>query len=436
VQVLADAHGTVLHLGERECSLQRRHQKVVEEAPSPVVDAAQRAAMGASAVALAAACGYEGAGTVEFIAQGGEFFFLEMNTRLQVEHPVTELVYGVDLVEQQLRVAFGERLALTQAELVPHGHAVEARLYAEDPAAGFLPSTGTVHHYRAPDGPGVRVDAGIRTGSEVGTAYDPMLAKVVAHGADRAEAIRRLDRALASLQVLGVATNAAFSRALLQRDDVRAGEMDTGLLERVLDELATPPPDDLLPAAALAAAGSATPAGPWRRTLVAGEARVHAGVVTVAGRSWHAEMAPKADPHRPVRCGSALGPEGGAEGVERRITLDGVTRRYAVAFDGEDVWIARDGHQLHAQALVVDRSGAAVPEGSLEAPMPGTVLQVRVADGDHVAAGDVLLVLESMKMELAVSAPHGGQVHGLSLAVGDRVDRGQPLVAVTREEDA
>ncbi|MCW3010492.1 MAG: ATP-grasp protein, partial [Solirubrobacterales bacterium] len=259
VQVLADKHGTVLHLGERECSLQRRHQKVVEEAPSPVVDAAMRVEMGAAAVALAAACGYEGVGTVEFIvpADGSGFFFLEMNTRLQVEHPVTELVYGVDLVALQLRVAAGEPLALTQAELVPRGHAVEARLYAEDPAAGFLPAVGTVRRYVEPTGPGVRIDSGIREGSEVGTSYDPMLAKVIAHGPDRATALGRLDRALGELELLGVTTNAAFTRALLQREDVRAGQQDTGLLERVLDELAVAPPEDLLAAGALAAAGSA-----------------------------------------------------------------------------------------------------------------------------------------------------------------------------------
>ncbi|MEO9176296.1 MAG: biotin carboxylase N-terminal domain-containing protein, partial [Gaiellales bacterium] len=265
VQVLADRHGTVVHLGERECSLQRRHQKVVEEAPSPVVDPALRARLGAAAISLARACGYEGAGTVELIATGdvGEFFFLEMNTRLQVEHPVTELVYGVDLVEQQLRIAAGEPLALRQDELVPVGHAIEARIYAEDPSAGFLPATGTVRVYREPTGPGVRVDSGIRAGSVVGTAYDPMLAKVIAHGPDRATALRRLDRALAGLDVVGVSTSAAFTRALLGLDDVRAGVLDTGLLERVLPELAVAVPDDLAPAAALAAAGSAHPPGPW-----------------------------------------------------------------------------------------------------------------------------------------------------------------------------
>ncbi|MCW2993122.1 MAG: ATP-grasp protein, partial [Conexibacter sp.] len=251
IQVLADAHGAVVHLGERECSLQRRHQKVVEEAPSPAVSPELRAAMGEAAVGLARACGYLGVGTVEFITTGdaSTFFFLEMNTRLQVEHPVTELVYGVDLVEEQLRVAAGEPLRVTQDALVPHGWAVEARLYAEDPAAGFLPSTGTVRVYREPSGEGVRVDSGIRLGSVVGTAYDPMLAKVIGFGPDRATALDRLDRALASFALAGITTNAAFTRALLAREDVRAGEQDTGLLERVLAELAVAPPEDLVAAA-------------------------------------------------------------------------------------------------------------------------------------------------------------------------------------------
>ncbi len=245
VQILADRHGQAVHFGERECSLQRRHQKVVEEAPSPVVDAALRKRMGEAAVALARACAYESAGTVEFIAlaDSSDFFFLEMNTRLQVEHGVTELVYGVDLVEQQLHVAAGVPLSVKQEDRVPNGHAVEARLYAEDPANGFLPATGTVRIYREPTGPGVRVDSGIRAGAEVGTAYDAMLAKVVVHGPDRATALRRLDRALATFGLVGVTTNAAFTRALLAREDVRAGEYDTGLLERVLTDL---PPSRLL----------------------------------------------------------------------------------------------------------------------------------------------------------------------------------------------
>jgi acetyl-CoA/propionyl-CoA carboxylase, biotin carboxylase, biotin carboxyl carrier protein len=411
VQILADAHGTVVHVGERECSLQRRHQKVVEEAPSPAVDPALRAAMGEAAVALARACGYESAGTVEFLLAGGEFFFLEMNTRLQVEHPVTELVYGLDLVEQQLRVAAGEPLGLDQAALVPHGHAVEARLYAEDPAAGFLPATGTVLRYREPNG--VRMDSGVRAGSVVGTDYDPMLGKLIAHGPDRLTALRRLDRALAGLELLGVATNAAFTRALLAREDVRAGEQDTGLLERVLAELDATPPDDLLPAAALVAAGTATPAGPWRRRFAElGEVRVHDGCVSAGERTWRAHVRETAD---------------GAW----RVSLDGVSRRYVAAVAEDVVWIARDGHALEARTERVARGAGGPAANSLEAPMPGVVLLVRVANGDAVAEGDVLLVLESMKMELSITAPHAGTVDGLALAVGDRVGRHQPLVAVT-----
>jgi acetyl-CoA/propionyl-CoA carboxylase biotin carboxyl carrier protein len=424
IQVLADAHGACVHLGERECSLQRRHQKVVEEAPSPVVGPGLRGRMGAAAVALAQACHYVGAGTVEFIATGdaSEFFFLEMNTRLQVEHPVTELVYGVDLVEQQLRVAAGEPLALRQEDLAPRGHAIEARLYAEDPAAGFLPATGTVHVYREPGGDGVRIDSGIRAGSEIGTSYDPMLAKVVAFGADRDTALDRLDRALATFALVGVTTNAAFTRALLARDDVRAGDQDTGLLERVLGELAVAPPDDLVAAAVLAAAGTATPAGPWHRALDGyGAARVADGTVGVGDRTWSSAA---------VRPGTA--------DDEVLVTLDGVQRRYAVAVGDDAVCVFRDGHHLEARTVRKERRGAGAPAGSLEAPMPGTVWAVHVGNGDRVAEGDVLLTLESMKMELSITAPRDGVVAGLELAAGDRVRVKQPLIAVVpaEQEDA
>jgi acetyl-CoA/propionyl-CoA carboxylase biotin carboxyl carrier protein len=418
VQVLADAHGTVLHLGERECSLQRRHQKVVEETPSPVVNAELRARLGDAAVALAKACGYRNAGTVEFIApqDGSEFFFLEMNTRLQVEHPVTEFVYGIDLVEQQLRVASDVRLDLQQSDLLPNGHAVEARLYAEDPANGFLPSTGTIRVYREPFGHGVRVDSGVRIGSVVGTSYDPMLAKVIVHGPDRHTAIQRLDRALATFDLAGVTTNAAFTRALLARDEVRVGDQDTGLLERVLVHLDTSPPSDLVAAAMVAAAGTARPPGPWRRSLAGhGEARVGDGRVTVAGRSFSAEI--------------RFDPDGAA-----RVELDGIERRYAVAVSPEAVWIARDGHQLEVRTAIADRAGADAHGDSLEAPMPGTVLLVNVADGDAVAEGDVLVVLESMKMELSITAPHAGVVVGLDLKPGDRVGLGQALFALIESE--
>jgi acetyl-CoA/propionyl-CoA carboxylase, biotin carboxylase, biotin carboxyl carrier protein len=413
IQVLADAHGACVHLGERECSLQRRHQKVVEEAPSPVVDAALRQRMGDAAVALARACGYVGAGTVEFIAtaDASEFFFLEMNTRLQVEHPVTELVYGVDLVEQQLRIAAGEPLALRQEDLVPSGHAVEARLYAEDPANGFLPATGTVHVYREPAS--VRVDSGVRAGAEVGTSYDPMLAKVIAHGPDRATALRRLDRALAELDLVGVTTNAVFTRSLLRRDDVRAGEQDTGLLERVLADLAARAPDDLLAAGVLAAATTATPAGPWRRRLADhGDARVVDGRVEVGQRTWEGVA---------IRCDG----DGTA-----RVTLDGVERRYVAHVTDEAIWVARDGHHVELRTERALRDGEGSLVDSLEAPMPGTVLLVHVADGDRVAEGDVLMVLESMKMELSITAPHDGTVADLRLVPGDRVALKQPLLAV------
>ena len=416
IQVLADRHGTVLHFGERECSLQRRNQKVIEEAPSPVITPALRARMGEAAVQLATACDYEGVGTVEFIttAGGEEFFFLEMNTRLQVEHPVTELVYGVDLVELQVRVAAGERLSIDQAEIVPHGHAAEVRLYAEDPSSGFLPAVGTVRRYRTPAG--ARVDSGIREGSEIGTQFDPLLAKIIVHGRDRAQALRRLDRALGDLELLGVTTNAAFSRMLLALEDVRAGDLDTGLLERVLDQLTVEIPDDLLPAAGLAAAGTANPAGPWRRVFEQGEVRIADGLVTANGRTWAAEAR--------VSDGDAA------------IELDGVLRHYTFVTEANVVWIARDGHQLEARTDTVDRSGATTSEGSLEAPMPGTVLIVPVKNGQAVAEGDVVMVIESMKMELSITAPRAGVVEGLVLETGDKVSRGQPLLTLISGDES
>ena len=420
VQVLADAHGGCVHLGERECSLQRRHQKVVEEAPSPAVDETLRERMGEAAVALALACGYEGVGTVEFVASGdaSEFFFLEMNTRLQVEHPVTELVWGVDLVEAQLRVAAGEPLWLGQAELAPHGHAVEARLYAEDPSAGFLPTAGRVRVYREPGGEGVRVDSGVRLGTEVGTAYDPLLAKLIAHGSDRATALARLDRALGDFELAGLATSAVFTRALLALPEVRAGELDTGLLERALGELDLEPPEDLAAAAALIAAGREDPPGPWLGEFERlGEVRVEAGAVEVGGRRWE-------------RVRLRFDADGFA-----RVLLDGVERRYGYAVEGDAVWVCRDAHHLELRPPRRADGAAAALAGSLEAPMPGTVLLVNVADGDRVEEGEVLVVLESMKMELPVTAPRAGTVAGLELVPGDRVNLGQPLVAVVDDEE-
>ncbi len=430
IQVLADAHGEVVHFGERECSLQRRHQKVIEEAPSPAVDAELRERMGAAACDLARACGYEGAGTVEFIVPGGEgpgeFHFLEMNTRLQVEHPVTEMVWDVDLVEQQLRIAAGEELGFAQADLGPSGHAIEARLYSEDPAAGFLPATGAVRALELPTGAGVRVDSGIAAGSVIGSDYDPMLAKIVAQGPDRETAIARLDRALAELVLLGVSHNAAFSRELIGREEFRSGRLDTGLLERVLEagELELGASDDLAAAAALAlwlgdTEGESVAPGPWLRRLRGiGDVRAGTGWIEVDGERSAARVRRRRD---------------GRVAVE----IDGTERAYAVVRDGDRVWIGREGRTLEVDTEEPLAAGKHVHEGSLEAPMPGKVLAVEVANGDTVAEGDVLLILESMKMELQIAAPQAGVVEGLELSVGDQVAPGQALVAVgePREED-
>ena len=446
VQVLGDSHGTVVHLGERECSLQRRHQKVIEEAPSPLLDDAQRAAMGTAAVEAARAVGYTGAGTVEFIVDAdrpSDFFFLEMNTRLQVEHPVTEMVTGLDLVELQVRVAAGERLPLTQDDVRLTGHAMEARLYAEDPVRGFLPQTGTVLGLREPSGAGIRLDSSLAVGSVVGTDYDPMLAKVVAWGPDRETARARLVGALGHTAVLGVPTNTAFLRALLTDPDVVAGRLDTGLIERRGEALtaAEPVPPAVYAAAALALLVEAEPGGSvvdrwdvpdgWRlgepawtvrRLQAAGGEPV---TVRVRGRSSAAEVQVGDD--EPVR-GSAT-----RDGDELSVTLDGVTSRYAVVHAGGQVWLAADGHvtalreheRLHAAA-----EGAA-GDGAVAAPMPGTVTLVQAAVGDRVDAGAPLLVVEAMKMEHVLTAPLAGTVTELGVTAGQQVRLDERVAVVT-----
>ncbi|HEX7292234.1 MAG TPA: biotin carboxylase N-terminal domain-containing protein [Conexibacter sp.] len=444
VQVIADAHGGVVHLGERECSLQRRHQKVIEEAPSPVVSAELRARMGEAACALARAAGYVGAGTVELIAprdEPGSFFFLEVNARLQVEHPVTEAVTGLDLVELQLRVAAGEPLPLAQDDVSLRGHAVEARVYAEDPAGGFLPSTGRVVAYRAPSGPGVRVDAGIEERTEVGSQYDPLLAKVIAHAPDRAAALGRLDRALADLRVVGPTTNAPWLRALLAREEVRAGELDTTLIERLGSDVAPPAPADDLPGlAVLALLGAPASDDPWdaldgwrlggpdARALArmrlagpAGEVSAVAPAVGVrrvpGGPSGEVSAVASADGVRSARDGLIIEGDGG------------VARVVEVYPDGAAVWLVDAGAPTR-WAPAVDRAGARAAGGSLDAPMPGTVIDVRVEPGAAVAAGDTLVILESMKMELAIQAPADGVVADVFVATGDRVAQSAPLVAL------
>ncbi|HMJ04434.1 MAG TPA: biotin carboxylase N-terminal domain-containing protein [Conexibacter sp.] len=436
VQLIADAHGTVLHLGERECSLQRRHQKVIEEAPSPVVDGALRERMGEAACALARAASYVGAGTVELICEHDDpssFYFLEVNARLQVEHPVTEAVTGLDLVELQLRVAAGEPLPLSQADVALSGHAVEARVYAEDPANGFLPSTGRVVAYREPAGPGVRVDSGIEEGVEVGAHYDPLLAKVIAHASDRTGALARLDRALAELRVVGPTTNAAYLRALLARPEVRAGELDTELIERLGDAVASPAQAaDLAGLAVVALLGQAPPSDDpwdvrdgWRLGGVRATARMR---LEGPGGSVDAVAVPDG------AGGWLLGGDGGCRarwcagglGIEGD---RGVVRTVEVVRDGAVVWLVDDGVPTR-WAPTVDRVGARAGGGALDAPMPGTVIDVRTEPGAAVAEGDVLVVLESMKMELAIQAPADGTVTDLLVATGQRVTQGQPLVAL------
>jgi acetyl-CoA/propionyl-CoA carboxylase biotin carboxyl carrier protein len=424
IQVIADPHGNAIHLGERECSLQRRHQKVIEESPSPVVTEAMREAMGAAAVALAQQAGYVNAGTVELIAERDDpskFFFLEVNTRLQVEHPVTEEVTGLDLVELQLRVAAGEALPLTQEEVTRSGWAIEARVYAEDPAAGFLPSSGVVVAYR--EASGVRVDSGIEEGTVVGIDYDPMLAKVVARGNDREEALERLRRALGETVVAGPTTNVAYLRALLARPEVRAGEMDTGLIERLGDEVAAPDaPPELAALALVAMLGEPEDDDTWSRRdgwRMQGPVWIRRkldGPIEVAVRSsgedWQWQV----------------GEDSGLLGNRQR--------KVAVYPDGDGVWVADpDVGPVRFAPAVGDADSAASGDASLEAPMPGTVVQLRVEPGATVAAGETLVVMESMKMEISIQAPRDGAVESILVAAGDRVDRGATLIELA-EEDA
>jgi acetyl-CoA/propionyl-CoA carboxylase, biotin carboxylase, biotin carboxyl carrier protein len=449
VQILADAHGNVVHLGERECSLQRRHQKVVEESPSPVVDPELRERMGEAAVALARASGYVNAGTVELIAERddpGSFFFLEVNTRLQVEHPVTEYVTGLDLVEQQLRIAAGEPLAFSQAEVKMQGHAIEARVYAEDPANGFLPSAGRVVAYRTPPvgDPRVRVDSGVEEGTEVGTDYDPLLAKVVASGGDREEALAGLENGLANLVLLGPTTNVPYLRALLARPEVREGTLDTGLLERLGDAIAPPPQAADLPAVALALLLS-----PDRRSSFSGhmpgKGRTPGGA-GVPGDPWDATDAWRLTGSGSI-CATLEGPEGVVEAELKQgqdasfsldgelLTVGGMTRRIRHFRDDDAVWIL-DGASAPARFAFAAEGGSApgaAPGGSLEAPMPGTVIEVRAAAGADVEEGEVLILLESMKMELSVQSPRAGTVAEVLVAKGEQVERGQALVALAEE---
>ncbi|MFD8443354.1 biotin carboxylase N-terminal domain-containing protein [Streptomyces globisporus] len=434
IQVLADAHGTVIHLGERECSLQRRHQKIIEEAPSVLLDEATRAAMGEAAVQAARSCGYVGAGTVEFIVPGNDpssYYFMEMNTRLQVEHPVTELITGLDLVEWQLRVASGEQLPYVQEDITLTGWAIEARVCAEDPSRGFLPSGGTVLALREQQGGGVRTDSGLSEGVPVGSLYDPMLSKVIAYGPDRATAVRKLRAALADTVILGVPTNAGFLRRLLAHPDVVAGNLDTGLVEREAEGLVPDRvPDEVYAAAAAVRLDALAPrpdAGGWTDPFSVPSGWRTGGV--------------RAPLTFPLRVSGADPVTYGAP-ASATVTADRVTVEQdgtVVHFHRSGDWLGRDGDTWHVQdhdPVEASLSGAGRSGAdTLAAPMPGTVTVVKVAVGDEVEAGQSLLVVEAMKMEHVISAPHAGTVTELDVSAGATVAMDQVLAVVVPVAD-
>ncbi|WP_434811151.1 biotin carboxylase N-terminal domain-containing protein [Microbacterium sp. bgisy189] len=414
VQVLADEHGGIVHLGERECTLQRRHQKVIEEAPSPLVDDAMRARLGAAACAAAASVDYRGAGTVEFLVPGDrpdECFFIEMNTRLQVEHPVTEEVTGVDLVEQQVRIAAGEPLPFVQDDIRLRGHAIEARVYAESPERGFLPATGEVLRWRAAEG--ARTDGGVETGSVVTADYDPMIAKVIAVAEDRATALNRLDTALAETVLLGVDTGIRFLRALIADPPVRAGDMDTGLIDRMPPPEPVPAPEAALAAAAALVAASRPRAhGVWGELTGFRSGAPTTDTVLLRDATGAVHAVPVGDPAEPEAIADADGAvwvhaDGGAHRLEPVGRRAAMLSRLAAAGRGAD---------------------AAAPE--LRAPMPGTVVAVHVTDGDVVTAGTRLVTIEAMKMEHTVTAPHDG-VARIHVSSGAQVRRDELLADVT-----
>ena len=456
IQVFGDAQGNLLHLFERDCSIQRRHQKVLEEAPAPGMNPALRENMGQSAVAAARAIGYTGAGTVEFLLdEDGSFYFMEMNTRLQVEHPVTEMITGADLVEWQLRVAAGEALPCGQADLAINGHAIEARVYAEDPAREFLPSIGLLRHLRAPgESVHVRIDTGVRQGDEVSMHYDPMIAKLIVWDTDRAGALRRLRQALAEYQVVGVTTNLAFLGAVAAHPAFGAGDLDTGFIERhraALFPEARPASDRILALAGLdvllrraaeaktAARACADPSSPWHSangwrlngdnhhqlTFLDGEETV---CVTAhyRPRGYLLELP---GGHLPVR--GELSAEG-----DLLADLDGKRQRARVVRHGLDLTILDQGG-AHRLVLVDPFAHADDQEeqgGALTAPMPGKVVAVMVESGAQVKKGAPLMILEAMKMEHTINAPTDGRITDLLFPVGALVSEGAQLLAFEAEE--
>ncbi len=423
VQILADDHGTVVSVGDRDCSAQRRHQKIVEEAPAPITDDKLRERMAASAIAIAREAGYRNAGTVEFVVDDKSFFFLEVNARLRVEHPVTELVWGVDLVEQQLRIAMGEQLDLQTKE---HGrqHAVEARVYAEDPGAGFLPSTGRLLHVRWPDRPGVRVDAGYEEGDVVTRHYDPLLAKIIAFGGDRRIALGILANALEETEVLGVRTNIGFLRGLVRKFNEPGTRIDTGLVEAALPDLvpesAPAPTEAYAIGAAAVATGARDPRDPWTG---AGAWRIGEGsATTIALREGTRERAVRLMGSGPYTyAGHRVAP---ADEPHRWLVDDSPAA--AAASDGV-VWATVGGKVWELETTPREREVEQTAGGEVAAPMPGLVIGAQAVVDRHVRRGDLLFVVEAMKMELRVEAPADGRVTRVLATVGQQVERGQRL---------
>ncbi|TVQ36992.1 MAG: acetyl/propionyl/methylcrotonyl-CoA carboxylase subunit alpha [Wenzhouxiangella sp.] len=450
-QVFADSHGNTVHLFERDCSSQRRHQKIIEEAPAAGLDEGVRKNLLTAAVRAAEAVDYLGAGTVEFLVDGDEFFFLEMNTRLQVEHPVTELITGQDLVEWQIRIAAGQPLPLSQEQIQAQGHAMEARIYAEDPDRGFVPSSGLIHRLVFPNEAGVRIDTGVEAGDEVSMHYDPMIAKLIVHDSDRDRCRARLGRALAACHVDGPTTNLGFLQRLAAAKVFAEARIDTGLLDRDLDSVvgaAGEPPDDVLAAAACHWLGAnesqaAVSGGPW---------------AMADGWRLGAEEARTVD----LECQGQRFIMQATGSAERgyRLSLDGHTlsarltaltdHHFSLALDEQHrhlfLFIGESGRQLdiclpgrrwrlvrHArfEALAAGSGG----DGRIVSPMPGKVLEVRVSKGDSVTEGQTLAVMEAMKMELAIKAPLDGRVQEVNVAPGDTLDADAPLLEISAGED-
>jgi 3-methylcrotonyl-CoA carboxylase alpha subunit len=468
IQVFADTHGNCVYLFERDCSVQRRHQKVLEEAPAPGMTEERRRAMGEAAVAAARAVGYVGAGTVEFIAnQDGSFYFMEMNTRLQVEHPVTEMITGQDLVEWQLRVAAGEPLPLAQDQLQINGHALEARVYAENPEKGFLPSTGTLRFLRTPPavqfmrggdahGPaGVRIDAGVREGDTISPFYDPMIAKLIVWGRDRDEALARMSQALANYHVVGLSTNIAFLQRLVKSEAFSKADLDTGLIERNHATLFPPQKSVGIEAVALAVAALLERE---TRTRHVDEADRHSPWTHAGG--WRLNS----------RDARTLHFEAGGHRLEAVLKGDARDTRkstliyadqaapFAYTFNADDIRVDLGTRRTHGQVHLegdtfhvfhagrhtvltwldpLAHAGEAEGEsGKLTAPMPGKVIAVMVEPGSKVTRGTPLLVMEAMKMEHTIAAPADGVVSEVLYGIGEQVAEGAQLLAFAVEETA